>query len=452
VAHRPAGRSFGHKFWYLWGTFAAASSGDGFAYGAVPLLAVVVAVQAHLPLKFEGLAVSSVVAADKLPWLLAALPAGTLSDRFERGRLMAIVNFSRGVLLALMAVLIGLGKMDLALLQLFVLANGTARTMYYSASQAAVPELVPLGTLARANGVLNSTEAATEHLAGPIVGSLAFVARQVLPFAADACAIGASGLALLGLRTPRPDPTVARGSTWDGLRLLFRDRRQRVLVTLIAALSGLQGLVAGVLVLLATRDWGVEARFYGLFLAAGAIGNVPGALLADRIVTRIGSAATLLSAALLSGAAYLVMAATRSPLLAGTAFAFVGFAVAAGSVVAISLRQRLTPNEVMGRVGSAWRGIVWGAAPVGALCAGGLAVLGGLRLPLVIAGVAQCTVAAVLARPLVKRLGRSAMPVVFSTRATSLSSIVHPPSTAENGSRGGGAERSSSPAPQTPAG
>jgi MFS family permease len=178
-----------------------------------------------------------------------------------------------------------------------------------------------------------------------------------------------------------------------------------VLVTLIASLSGLQGLVAGVLVLVATKDWGVSSGLYGVFLAAGAVGNVPGALLANRIVSRIGNSATLLMAAVVSGAAYVVMAIAHTWLIAGAAFVVVGFAVAAGSVVAVSLRQRLTANEVMGRVGSAWRGIVWGAAPVGALAAGGLAVLGGVRLPIYLAGSAQCVIAVLLARPLFERLG-----------------------------------------------
>ena len=149
----------------------------------------------------------------------------------------------------------------------------------------------------------------------------------------------------------------------------------------------------------------MHASYYGVFLAAGAVGNVPGALLADRIVTKIGSAATLISAAAVSGVAYVVMALAHSWVLAGPAFVVVGFSVAAGSVVAISLRQQLTPNDLMGRVGSAWRGIVWGAAPVGALLAGGLAVLGGLRLPILLAGGAQCVVAVLLARPLLRRLG-----------------------------------------------
>jgi hypothetical protein len=85
----------------------------------------------------------------------------------------------------------------------------------------------------------------------------------------------------------------------------------------------------------------------------------------------------------------------------------VSFAVYAGSVVANSLRQRLSPKDLMGRIGAAWRGVVWGAFPIGSLIGGGLAVLGGLRLPLYIAGAAQCAVAFVIARPLARRLAAS---------------------------------------------
>jgi len=387
---------FGRRYRYLLGTFALASSGDGFSYGAVPLLAVVV--------DPRPLAVSAVIAADSLPWLLLALPAGSFADRLERGRVMAIVNASRGLLLAAMATLVAFRSMGLALLILFVVANGSARAVYYSAAQAALPELVPAAALGRANGQWTGTESATEHLAGPILGALAFGVARALPFVADASVVGASGLALFRLRTKRRPSHLVEGSTLDGLRRLWSDHRLRVLVCLVAALSGLQGLVAGVLVLVATRDWGVHAELYGVFVAAGAAGNIPGALVADRLRVRLGSAPLLLCAAVVSGIAYVVMAVAHTWLLAGAAFALVGFAVAAGSVVAISLRQLLTPAELMGRVGSAWRGIVWGAAPVGALAAGVLALLGGLRLPLIAAGVAQCVIAASLARPLIRNL------------------------------------------------
>jgi hypothetical protein len=98
------------------------------------------------------------------------------------------------------------------------------------------------------------------------------------------------------------------------------------------------------------------------------------------------------------------MASADTWKVAGPGFVLVGFAVTVITVDAISLRQRLTPPELMGRVGSAWRGIVWGVAPVGAIAAGTLATVGGLRLPIVLAGLLQCTVAILLARPLLRSI------------------------------------------------
>jgi MFS family permease len=394
-----ATQSLGRRFGYLWSTFAVSSLGDGFGYGAVPLLALFV--------NPHPLPVASVAAADTFPWLVLALPAGALADRFERGRLMAVTNMSRALVLVALALLVATGRIDLALLIALVFINGGARAIYYSASQATVPELVEPSSFAHANGLLSGTEAATEHLGGPILGTLAFSVARAFPFVADASAVGAAGLSLLGFRTQHPDRSSAHGSILDGARQLVRDRSLRLLVTLLAALAGLQGFVMGVLVIIATVDWGVPKELYGLFLAAGAVGNVPGALLADSFASRMGNVRTLIASALVSGIAYLVMGSAKGWLLAGICFAVVSFAVYAGSVVANSLRQRLSPRDLMGRIGAAWRGVVWGAFPIGSLIGGGLAVLGGLRLPLYIAGAAQCVVALVIARPLTRSLAAS---------------------------------------------
>lgn len=391
-------RTFGRGFRRLWATFAVSSLGDGFIYSAVPLLAVVV--------DPRPLAVSAVVATDSLPWLLLALHAGAIADRFERARVMAVANVARGVLLGVMAALVGLREIDYALLVLFVLANAGIRAVYYSASQAAMTELIDATGFNRANGVLYGTEAATENLAGPTLGTMAFAAVRAVPFAADAVAMFLSGLSLLGLRTSQRVRDARRGNLYDGLRHVLGNRKLRLLVYLMASLAGFQGLVSGVLVLVATKDWGVPASGYGAFVAAEAAGIMLGAFLADRLARALGSIWTLLGAAVLSGLDYLVMGAAHDWPLAGAAFVLVGFAIGVGSTIAIALRQKLTPDELMGRVGSAWRGIIWGAAPAGAIAAGGLAVLGGLRLPLYLAGGAQCAVALVLARPLVRRIGR----------------------------------------------
>jgi MFS family permease len=384
----------------LWTGFALAGSGDGLVSGAIPLLAVVV--DPH------PVAVSTVVAADSLPWFLMALPAGAFADRFERGPVMALANILRAAAILIGALLVLTGHMGFWLLIVIVLVNAGARAFYYSSLQAMVPGFVDSDALERANGVLMGTEAGTEHLAGPVVGTTLFAWSQSVPFFADAVALALSSVPFVRLRkktkTPRPPETST--SMWEGARLVFADKRLRILLLMVTSLAGLQGMEMGVLVLLATTEWGVRTGAYGLFLAAGAAGNLVGSVIADRQVRRFGGPRALVGAALASGVGYLVMAAARGWPVAAPAFVLVGLAVGVGSVVSVSLRQRLTPDDLMGRVGGAWTGIVWGAVPVGALAAGTLAAYGGLRLPVLVAGVLQCAVALLLARPIMRIISR----------------------------------------------
>ncbi len=398
--HRIRRKKLGRPFTRLWLGFTTASSGDGMTTGAVPLLAVTV--------NPHPLAVSTVVAADSLPWLLLALPAGAFADKFPRGPLMAITNILRAAAILVGAFLILSDRMTLGVLILVVLVNAGGRAIYYSSLQAAVPDLVPSDALEYSNGVLVSTEEATERLAGPVVGTWLFAMNKAVPFFADAIALALSSLPFVGFRSKAPRSDDSPPSIWEGVRFLWNDRRLRILILMVACLSALQGMESGVLVLLATTKWGVREGAYGLFIAAGAAGSLLGSLSANRLVRRFESAPTLIGVAVVSGVGYLIMAAAQGWQLAGPAFVLVSSAVGIGAVVANALRQRVTPAEVMGRVGAASRGIVWGATPIGALVAGGLAALYGLRLPLVLAGILQCVVALLLARPLLRSLQKDA--------------------------------------------
>ena len=100
--------------------------------------------------------------------------------------------------------------MTLALLILLVLINAGGRAIYYSSLQAMVPELVRSDALERANGVLTGTEAGTEYLAGPVVGTSLFAVSESIPFFADA-------IALLSVLLPFVDspPRLAPGRNLD---------------------------------------------------------------------------------------------------------------------------------------------------------------------------------------------------------------------------------------------
>jgi MFS family permease len=54
------------------------------------------------------------------------------------------------------------------------------------------------------------------------------------------------------------------------------------------------------------------------------------------------------------------------------AFLIGGLSNALWNVVAVSLRQRITPDRILGRINSSYRLVAWGTRPLGAAAAGGL--------------------------------------------------------------------------------
>ena len=281
-------RRLGRTFTRLWVGFTLASSGDGLLYGAVPLLAVVV--------NPHPFAVSAVIAADNLPWLLMALPAGHVADQFERGRVTVIANTLRAAAMLAGVALITTDRISLAILLALVLVNASGRAIYYSSFQAMVPGVIDSRDLEQANGVLTGTEASTEALAGPIAGTTLFAVAKSLPFVADAFVLLASCIpfARFHSKAPPEERSDSSSSMLEGMRLLLADRRLRILLLMVASLSALQGMEGGVLVLLATTEWGVRQGVYGLFLATGALGAIVGSFVADSIVRRLGGARALI--------------------------------------------------------------------------------------------------------------------------------------------------------------
>ncbi|MEU4768737.1 hypothetical protein AB0H12_36360 [Actinosynnema sp. NPDC023794] len=62
----------------------------------------------------------------------------------------------------------------------------------------------------------------------------------------------------------------------------------------------------------------------------------------------------------------LLVTPAAGSLLVAAAFAVAGGGIAVLNVVAVSLRQHVTPDRLLGRVNSAYRLVAWGTMPLGA--------------------------------------------------------------------------------------
>jgi len=131
---------------------------------------------------------------------------------------------------------------------------------------------------------------------------------------------------------------------------------------------------------------GLSEAGYGLLFATIAAGSLVGALVAERVERRLGRPGTLALSFLGGVLTVTAPALTADPLLIGAAFLMGGAISALWNVVVVSLRQRITPDRILGRVNSGYRLVAWGSRPLGAAAGGVIGEALGLRAVFACAG------------------------------------------------------------------
>src|SRR5690606_31873300 len=137
----------------------------------------------------------------------------------------------------------------------------------------------------------------------------------------------------------------------------------------------------------ATAVLHLYVRGFGVLLATMAIGGVIGGVFSGRIVARFGARQVAIAAQFVCPLAWLAIGTVgRDPVTVVVLFAAFSMAISLWSVVALSVRQRLIPDALLGRVTSASRMFSYGAMPLGALAGGFVAKHFGLVAPWVLGG------------------------------------------------------------------
>jgi MFS family permease len=132
---------------------------------------------------------------------------------------------------------------------------------------------------------------------------------------------------------------------------------------------------------------GLTEAGFGVLLATLGVGSLLGTWLAVPAERRLGRVPTLVLSVVLNGASVAVYAVTASPVLVGISFAVSGVTMVLWNVVTVSLRQRITPDRLLGRMNAAYRLVGWGTMPIGAFLGGALAEWLGLRPTFLVAAV-----------------------------------------------------------------
>lgn len=369
----------------------------------------------------------------RLPWAIFAIPAGLVADRVDRRRLVismdgvrALAFLAAGLALAAQGPLPpspmeGVSSVPLfAALCLCALSVGIAEVFRDNAAQALLPAIVPDAGLERANGRLWTVESLMNQMIGPALGAFLLGVTLALPFAFNALAYGLAGFLMTRVAGEfRPAAPVTQG--WRAaLATAWRYLWGQPLLLLLAVITGVWNLcfeaTMFAMVLHVQENLGMTAQAYGFMLTAFAIGGAVAGLVGDRIAARLGTGQTMRLALLIS--AVLLLAVPLAPNGWLLAACFVAFEMAGitWNIVSVSLRQRLIPDDLRGRVNSLYRLLAWGMIPLGIALSGWVIGFGeawvgrseALKLQLWLSGGLMLGVSLAVQGPLLRGLERMA--------------------------------------------
>lgn len=302
------------------------------------------------------------------------------------------------MLIGLVPVLAALHLLTILGLLAIALLVGSLTVLFDVAYQSYLPALVDSDALVQGNALLVASESLSQ-VAGPGLGGvLVQVLTAPVAVAADASSYAVSVVSLLLVRGREPVPRYDRvvplaAHVREGLSWVLGHPALRAVAGYAGTENFFLGAFQAVFVLFAIRTVGLTPALLGIVYAGQGVGGLLGAGLAGRVAPRLGTGPTIVWSAVASAVGPLMMplaqrhGALALPFLtAGGGIA--GLAGTIFNVAQVSMRQRITPPGLLGRMNASIRFLTWGPTPLGSLAGGLLGSLLGLRPTLWITAVA----------------------------------------------------------------
>ena len=315
---------------------------------------------------------------------------GVLADRFSRRKASLLINSLSAMNMMLLSALVSSGQVDITVLTIISLMQGTLDGAHTPVRMTIVPNLVNRAQLHSAIAH-TSISFNVSRFVGPAIAGIIIAKFGVgTAFAVNGVSYLALVAAVLIVRlNPTADRSTAPGDVWsdllDGIRYVLSHPTIRSLLIIVAIVSILG---RGALEMMpAFADLVFQRGAGGLAMLTSALGA--GAIATGLVLARgsnwLGVQAVRISASL-SGVLIVILSSTDTFLYAIPIVVALGVLLSICGVGSQILIQTLVEDNVRGRVSSLWGMIAFGGTAVGSLIIGSAASAFGLQETVLVAG------------------------------------------------------------------
>jgi predicted MFS family arabinose efflux permease len=236
---------------------------------------------------------------------------------------------------------------------------------------------------------------------GPPLGGLLVAISLPLALTGStiAYALAAVGLAVMvgSFRPTLEGPQASMvGQIREGMSYLLHHRVLRSLAIMVGVANLTSSAVFAVFVVFAVAPgpMGLDAFGFGVLMTGFAAGAILGTVTEPAAERWLGRSDILFLAVIATSLSMLLPALTAHPVAVFASMALAGVMTMWWNIITVSLRQRITPDRLLGRVNAGYRFFAWGAMPIGALLGGLVAEALGVIAVFVAAGLGGLTMLA----------------------------------------------------------
>ena len=342
----------------------------------------------------DPLLISIVSVLVNLPRLIFVLFAGVIADKFNRQKILMYTRLGQVFLTSIFIVLIYLNLdnipkevqfnepqfeskfLIISAAYLLAFMFGLLEVTRDNAAQAFLPQIVSKDNLPKANGRLFGIEIVTNNFLGTPVGGFLIGLSLITPFIFDTLLMLVSVFFITGIKGKfeRVENINKDQKTSEMIKEGVEWLKNNTLLKRLAIYTGIANFFGSmqfpIMILFAQELIGLNAIQYSFLAYGAAIGGLVGSQVANKINARLEESRTLLISVALFGIGMFAPYLTTNPFVVAGSFGLSSFGSVLWNVQAVSIRQALIPDNLLGRVNSVYRLLALGLNPIGAIFGG----------------------------------------------------------------------------------
>ncbi len=344
----------------------------------------------------DPLLISIVSVLVNLPRLIFVLYAGVIADKFNRQKILIYTRLGQVFLTAIFIILIYINLdnipkvvqfdepqfdskfLIISAAYLLAFMFGLLEVTRDNAAQAFLPQIVSKDNLPKANGRLFGIEIVTNSFLGTPVGGFLIGFSLITPFIFDTLLMLVSVFFITGIKGKfeRPEGISKEQNTSEMIKEGVEWLKNNTLLKRLAIYTGIANFFGSmqfpIMILFAQELIGLNAIQYSFLAYGAAIGGLVGSQVANKVNARLEESKTLLISVALFGIGMFAPYVTTNPFIVAGSFGLSSFGSVLWNVQAVSIRQALIPDNLLGRVNSVYRLLALGLNPIGAIFGGAI--------------------------------------------------------------------------------